>query len=67
MNTLVCPSNDFTIIFDKVKQYNDNNSLTDADFLKSEEIVAHDEIRDFIQICKELNDSSHGCVYNTFS
>lgn len=67
MNTSVYPGNDYTIIFDKMKQYNDDNLLTDADFLKSDEIIVNNEIRDFIQICKELNDSSQGCVYDTFS
>lgn len=67
MNTMVLPNNDYSIIFDKVKEYNDDNFLTDADFLKPEEIIINDEIRDFIQICNELNSSVQGAVYNTFS
>jgi len=59
--------NDFSIIFDKVKQYNEANSLSDEDFLNNETIIENEEIRILGQICKELNENSGGTViYQTF-
>jgi len=67
MNTVNLPNNSFTIVFDKIKQYKEENLLSDNDFLKPEEIVANSEIRDFEQICRELNNNSNGIViYQTF-
>jgi len=60
-------NNDFSIVFEKVKQYNEANLLSDSDFLQWEEIITNEEIRNFGQICKELNDGSNGIViYQTF-
>ena len=60
-------NNDFSIVFEKVKQYNEANSLSDSDFLQWEEIITNEEIRNFGQICKELNEGSNGIViYQTF-
>jgi hypothetical protein len=59
--------NDYTIIFDEVKKYNEENSLTENDYLSSKELQLSDEIRDFIQICQELNDSERGMIYSVFS
>ena len=65
MNTI--DHNDFSIIFDKVKQYNDENLLSDNDFLKPEEIITNEEIRNLSLICQELNESSNKViVYRTF-
>jgi len=59
--------NDFSIIFDKVKQYNEANSLSDEDFLNNEKIIENEEIRILGQICKELNENSGGTIiYQTF-
>jgi hypothetical protein len=67
MSTNNLPINDFSIVFDKVKQYNENNLLSEDDFLKPEEILAGEEIRNFGQICSELNESSQGTIiYQTF-
>jgi hypothetical protein len=67
MNTVIT-SNDFSIVFDKIRQYNEENSLSDNDFLKPEEIVENEEIRNFGQLCKELNDNSVGnVIYHTFT
>jgi hypothetical protein len=67
MNTNNLPKHDFTIVFDKARQYNEANLLSKEDFLKPEEIIASEEIRDFMQICSELNDNSQGTViYRTF-
>jgi hypothetical protein len=67
MNTTNLPKNDFSIVFDKMKQYNKENSLSSNDFLNSEEIRTNEEIRDFEQICQELNAHSNGIViYQTF-
>ena len=58
---------DFSIVFEMVKQYNEENSLSEADFLKPEEIIANDEIRNFGQMCKEMNDNPNGTfIYHTF-
>jgi len=67
MNTLNLSNNDFSIVFDKVKQYNEANLLSENDFLRPEEIITNEEIRNFGQMCKELNDSAVGTViYQTF-
>jgi hypothetical protein len=67
MNTNNLTNNDFSIVFDKVKQYNDANLLSEDDFLKPEEILESEEIRNFGQICSELNDRSQGIIiYRTF-
>jgi hypothetical protein len=67
MNTVNLSNGDFSIVFDKVKQYNEANLLSDDDFLKPEEIITNEEIRNFGQICKELNDNSNETViYQTF-
>ena len=67
MNIIDLPKNDFSIVFEKVKQYNDANLVSDNDFLKSEEIIQNEEIRILAQICKELNDSSNSTIiYQTF-
>ena len=50
MNTLIISSNDFSIVFDKIRQYNEENSLSDNDFLKPEEIIENEEIRNFGQL-----------------
>ena len=61
------PNNDFSIVFEKVRQYNEENLLSDNDFLRPEEIIMNEEIRNFGQLCKELNDTSNGIViYQTF-
>ena len=68
MNTLIISSNDFSIVFDKIRQYNEENSLSDNDFLKPEEIIENEEIRNFGQLCKELNDNSVvPVIYHTFN
>ena len=67
MNTINLQNNDFSIVFDKIKQYNEENALSSNDFLKSEEIITNEEIRDFGQICRELNEISNGIIiYQTF-
>ena len=67
MNTINLHNDDFSIVFDKIKQYNKENVLSSNDFLKSEEIITNEEIRDFGQICRELNENSNGIViYQTF-
>jgi len=67
MNTTNLPKNDFSIVFEKVKQYNEINLLSENDFLKPEEIITNEEIRNFGQMCRELNDNSTGIViYQTF-
>lgn len=67
MNTNNLPMNGFSIVFDKVKQYSEANLLSEDDFLKPEEILAGEEIRNFGQICSELNESSQGIIiYRTF-
>jgi hypothetical protein len=59
--------NDFSIVFDKVKQYNEENLLSENDFLRPEEIIANEEIRTLGQICKELNEDTVGTIiYQTF-
>ena len=67
MDTNNLSNNDFSIVFDKVKQYNEANLLSENDFLQPEEIIASEEIRNFGQICKELNDSTvETVIYQTF-
>lgn len=67
MNSTNLSKNDFSIVFEKAKQYNEANLLSDDDFLKPEEIITNEEIRNFRQICQELNDNSNGIViYKTF-
>ncbi|GHT56584.1 hypothetical protein AGMMS49982_23490 [Bacteroidia bacterium] len=67
MNTNNLQKNDFSIVFDKVKQYNEVNLLSDDDFLKPEEIIANEDIRNLGQICRELHDNSQGIIiYQTF-
>ena len=67
MDTNNLSNNDFSIVFDKVKQYNEANSLSENDFLPQKEIIVNEEIREFGQICKELNDSTVGnVIYRTF-
>ena len=67
MNTTNLSNNDFSIVFEKVRQYNEVNLLSDSDFLQPEEIITNEEIRNFGQMCKELNDNSNGIViYHTF-
>jgi hypothetical protein len=59
--------NDFSIVFDKIKQYNETNLLSENDFLKPEEIITNEEIRNFGQICKELNERAvETVIYHTF-
>ena len=68
MNTASLFNNDFSIVFDKIKQYHEENSTSNNIFLKPEEINTNDEIRDFGQICRELNNDSNGIViYQIFS
>jgi hypothetical protein len=60
-------NNDFSIVFDKIKQYNEANMFSENDFLQPDEIIINDEIRNFGQICKEMNDSAVEIViYQTF-
>jgi len=67
MNTTNLSNNDFSIVFEKVRQYNEANLLSDSDFLQPEEIITNEEIRNFGQICRELNESSNGItIYQTF-
>jgi hypothetical protein len=67
MNTNNLLKNDFSIVFNKMKQYNEENLLSEEDFLKPEEIIANEEIRDFMQICSELHDNSQErVIYRTF-
>ncbi|MDR0712691.1 MAG: hypothetical protein LBF89_00270 [Bacteroidales bacterium] len=64
---IVISSNDISAVLDKVRQYNEENLLSDNDFLKPEEIIENEEIRNFGQLCKELNDDSVGTfIYHTF-
>jgi len=59
---------DFSIVFDKAKQYNEINSLSDDDFLKPGEIITNEEIRNLGLICKELNNNyNETVIYQTFS
>jgi hypothetical protein len=67
MSTNNLSNNDFSIVFEKVKQYNEANSLSENDFLQPEEIIENETIRDFGQICEELNDSTiETVIYQTF-
>jgi hypothetical protein len=67
MSTTNLSNNDFSIVFDKVKQYKEENLLSEDDFLKPEEIIVNEEIYNLGQICKELNDNTVGTViYQTF-
>ncbi|MDR0604376.1 MAG: hypothetical protein LBG80_08760 [Bacteroidales bacterium] len=66
MDTTVL-SNDFSIVFDKVRQYNEENLLSDNDFLSHEEIIENEEIRKLGEICKEIHDASvETLIYQTF-
>ena len=60
-------SNEFIFVFDKVKQYNEENSLSNDDFLSAEEIIMTEEIRKLGEICEELNKDTLGeIIYQTF-
>ncbi|GHT22716.1 hypothetical protein AGMMS4957_13280 [Bacteroidia bacterium] len=62
MNTNNLLKNDFSIVFDEVKQFDG------VELLSNEEMIANEDIRNLGQICKELNNNLQGnFIYRTFS
>jgi hypothetical protein len=60
--------NDFSIIFDEIEKFHDENPSYKFNFI-SEEDMNHDKsIREFTNICQEINSSPNtSVIYTTFS
>ena len=61
-------NNDFTIIFNQIENFNSNNPSFSECGINTEDIKNDQTIREFSNICRELNsDTNIDVIYNTFS
>ena len=60
--------NDFSIIFKKIEEFNEQNSSFSDMGINNTDVQNDQTIREFSEICRQINDTSNNpIVYNTFS
>jgi len=57
----------FSIIFNKIEEFNRNNPDFILNFVPEEELLQGESIRVFSDICKEINSNENSPAFMTFS
>lgn len=61
-------TNDFSLVFNEIEKFHAENPSLRDNFISSEDLQHNEIIREFTDICREINDTeTNPIVYLTFS